>query len=52
MAGCASVGSSARRTSTTVRTDPRPPEDTNLIMPPVPAPASASIPRDRDDDGR
>jgi hypothetical protein len=44
LAACAPIDPSARRSTTTVRTDPRPPEDTNLIMPPVPASESASIP--------
>ena len=52
VAGCTPVDPSARRSTTTVRTDPRPPEDTNLIMPPVPAPESTSIPGDRNDDGQ
>lgn len=51
-AGCTPIEPSARRSTTTVRTDPRPPEDTNLILPPVPAAESAAIPRDRGHDDR
>jgi len=42
-AGCMPVDGTARRSTTTVNVDPRPPEDTNVILPPEPV--SASIPR-------
>ena len=42
-AGCMPVERNARRSSTTVNVDPRPPEDTNVILPPEPV--SASVPR-------
>jgi len=42
-AGCMLAERTARRSTTTVNVDPRPPEDTNLILPPEPV--SASIPR-------
>ena len=47
VAACTPPATTARRTSTMIRTDPRTPEDTNLIMPPVPVAESAAIPRDR-----
>jgi hypothetical protein len=42
-AGCMPVDRITRRSTTTVNVDPRPPDDTNLILPPEPV--SASIPR-------
>ena len=42
-AGCMPAERTARRSTTTVNVDPRPPEDTNVILPPEPV--SASIPR-------
>ena len=44
-AGCMPAERTARRSTTTVNVDPRPPDDTNLILPP--APESASVPRRR-----
>lgn len=47
-AACATPTETARRSVTTIRTDPRPPEDTNLIPPAVPEPEStATIRRER-----
>lgn len=43
LTGCANDATIARRSVTTIRTDPRPPEDTNLIPPPVPAPESTAV---------
>ena len=42
-AGCMPAERTARRSTTTVNVDPRPPDDSNIILPPEPA--SASIPR-------
>ena len=41
--GCMPVDRTTRRSTTTVNVDPRPPDDTNVILPP--APTSASEPR-------
>jgi hypothetical protein len=41
-AACVPAGNTARRSSTAIRTDPRPPEDTNMIPPPVPEPESVA----------
>jgi hypothetical protein len=41
-AACVPATTTERRSSTAIRTDPRPPEDTNLIPPPVPAPENAA----------
>jgi hypothetical protein len=43
MAACVAAPPTERRSSTAIQTDPRPPEDTNLIPPPVPAPDSSTI---------
>ena len=40
-AACLAPVPPEQRSTTAIRTDPRPPEDTNLIPPPVPAPESA-----------
>jgi hypothetical protein len=42
-AGCMPADRTARRSTTTVNVDPRPPEDTNVILPPDPV--STSVPR-------
>jgi hypothetical protein len=42
-AGCMPGERTARRSTTTVNVDPRPPDDTNVILPPDPV--SASVPR-------
>jgi hypothetical protein len=42
-AGCMPVQPTARRSTTTANVDPRPPEDTNVILPADPV--SASVPR-------
>ena len=42
-AGCMPADRTARRSTTTVNVDPRPPEDTNVILPSEPV--SASVPR-------
>jgi hypothetical protein len=41
--GCMPVEHTTRRSTTTANVDPRPPEDTNVILPAEPV--SASIPR-------
>jgi hypothetical protein len=43
LAGCVQDQTVARRSVTTIRTDPRPSEDTNLIPPAVPAPESTAV---------
>ena len=43
LAGCVQDQTVARRSITTIRTDPRPPEDTNMIPPAVPSPKSTAV---------
>ncbi len=43
MSACVAQPPAARRSSTAIRTDPRPPEDTNLIPPPLPEPEASTI---------